>query len=159
MSRNMHKYEELTPYEFNKEKERASIVYVAVGPVEYHEECNVLGVDTNNGYRWCLEAAEKTGGIVFPLIPVAPAGAPPSWTREQIQSKYTDPLFEEEYKMTVGLYPGVFFSREICESLYLELLEALALEMKFKLCVFVGFHGPAEDIFLCFICFRVLHIL
>ena len=32
MSRNMHKYEELTPYEFNKEKERASRVYVAAGP-------------------------------------------------------------------------------------------------------------------------------
>ncbi len=44
MSRNMHKYEELTPYEFNKEKEQASIVYVAAGPLEYHEECNALGI-------------------------------------------------------------------------------------------------------------------
>ena len=62
----MHKYEELTPYEFDQEKERASIIYVAAGPLEYHEECNILGLDTNKGYDWCLAAAEITGGICFP---------------------------------------------------------------------------------------------
>jgi len=143
MSRNMHKYEELTPYEFNREKERASIVYVAAGPLEYHEECNVLGIDPCKGYQWCLDAAEITGGIVFPMLPVAPAGAYPSWSREKIQSYYSAPLFEKDYKKGVGIYPGVFFSREVCRAIYLELLEAFALEMKFKLCVFVGSHGPA----------------
>ena len=29
MARNMHRYEELTPYEFEQEKKRASIIYVA----------------------------------------------------------------------------------------------------------------------------------
>ncbi len=28
----MHKYEELTPFEFNAEKARASIIYAAAGP-------------------------------------------------------------------------------------------------------------------------------
>ena len=36
----MRKHEELTPYEFDREKERASIVYVSAGPLEYHEESN-----------------------------------------------------------------------------------------------------------------------
>ena len=72
MSRNMHKFEELTPYEFDREKERASIIYAAAGPVEYHEECNALGIDPCKGYQWCLDAAEITGGIVFPMIPFAP---------------------------------------------------------------------------------------
>ena len=44
MARNMHRYEELTPYEFEREKERASIIYVSAGPLEYHEECNILGL-------------------------------------------------------------------------------------------------------------------
>ena len=64
MSKNLHKYEELTPFEFNREKERASIIYLASGPLEFHEECNALGVDAFKGYDWCLAAAEKTGGIV-----------------------------------------------------------------------------------------------
>lgn len=65
MARNMHKYEDLTPIEFDKEKERASIVYVSAGPLECHEECNILGAATNKGYDWCLAVAEITGGIVF----------------------------------------------------------------------------------------------
>ena len=50
MARNMHKYEELTPYEFDQEKKRASIIYAAAGPLEYHEECNALGIDPCKGY-------------------------------------------------------------------------------------------------------------
>ena len=61
MARNMHKYEDLTPNEFDMEKEKASIIYLASGPLEYHEECNALGVDLLKGYSWCLKAAEKTG--------------------------------------------------------------------------------------------------
>ena len=143
MSRNMHKYEELTPYEFNQEKERASIIYVAAGPVEYHEECNALGIDPCKGYEWCLDAAEITGGIVFPMLPVAPAGKVPFATKEQIQERYDVPHFTDEYQRLPGTYPGVFFGREVCYALYKELLDALALEMKFKLCVFFGAHGPA----------------
>ena len=100
MARNMHKYEELTPYEFDREKEKASIIHVAAGPVEYHEEL-----------RKC----------------------------------YKDPHFTEEYTTGVGFYPGVFFSREACRGLYMELLEILAVELEFKLCVFVGSHGPAGN--------------
>jgi len=144
MARNMHRYEELTPYEFDREKERASIIYVAAGPLEYHEECNILGLDTNKGYDWCLAAAEQTGGIVFPMLPVAPAGRPPFMSREDLRKAYSWPHYREEYDESFGsLYPGIFFSREACRALYLELLEVLADELQFKLCVFIGSHGPA----------------
>ena len=144
MARNMHRYEELTPYEFEREKERASIIYVAAGPLEYHEECNILGLDTNKGYDWCLAAAELTGGIVFPMLPVAPAGPLPFMTREDLREAYSWPHSRKEYAESFGsLYPGIFFSREACRALYLELLEVLALELEFKLCVFIGSHGPA----------------
>ena len=146
MARNMHRYEELTPYEFDKEKERASIVYVAAGPLEYHEECNILGLDTNKGYDWCLRAAEITGGIVFPMLPVAPGGLPPFHSREKLRSRYGLPRYREHYEESFGsMYPSIFFSAETCRGLYLELLEALALEMQFKLCVFIGSHGPAGN--------------
>ena len=145
MARNMHKYEDLTPYEFDREKERASIIYVAAGPLEYHEECNCLGLDTNKGYDWCLAAAERTGGIVFPMLPIAPErGNGRHFTREKLRSMYGLPHFREEYAEDFGsLYPSMFFSEETCRMVYTELLEMFALELGFKLCVFVGSHGPA----------------
>ena len=145
MARNMHKYEELTPFEFGQEKERASIVYVSAGPLEYHEECNILGADTNKGYDWCLAAAEITGGIVFPMLPVAPAfGGGNYMTQEKLRSQYKLPHHRDEYADNFGsLYPSIFFSSEVCKMMYKELLDMLADEIGFKLCVFVGSHGPA----------------
>ena len=142
MARNMHKFEELTPYEFDQEKNRASIIYIAAGPVEYHEECNALGIDPCKGYEWCLRAAEITGGIVFPMVPFAPSGARPFTDKQKLLERMKCPHVTE-YTRTPGCYPGVFSSREVCYPLYMELLETFAIEHKFKLCVFFGSHGPA----------------
>ena len=144
MARNMHKYEELTPYEFDREKERAPIIYVGAGPLEYHEECNILGLDTNKGYDWCLAAAERTGGIVFPMLPVAPAGGIPHKNRQQLREMYKLPRYREHYEENFpSLYPSMFFSREACWAVYEEMLEMFADELGFKLCVFMGTHNPA----------------
>lgn len=147
MARNMHKYEDLTPYEFDREKERASIIYVGAGPLEYHEECNILGLDTNKGYDWCLAAAEITGGIVFPMLPIAPAGHRPHLSQEQLREGYKLPRFRDHYEESFGsLYPSMFFSREACYGVYEEMLEMFADELGFKLCVFIGSHAPASEL-------------
>ena len=145
MARNLHKFEELTPYEFDREKERASIIYAAAGPVEYHEECNALGIDPCKGYQWCLDAAAITGGIVFPMIPFAPAGARPHLSHEKLKELFELP-HHTDYTPQPGLYPGVFTGGEICRALYMELLETFASELQFKLCVFFGAHGPAGQL-------------
>ncbi len=142
MGRNMHKYEELTPYEFDREKERASIIYASAGPLEYHEECNALGIDPCKGYQWCVDAAQITGGIVFPMIPFAPAGMRPHLSHAELREHYSQPHFSD-YTPMPRLYPGIFTGGEICRQLYKELLETFALELQFKLCVFIGSHAPA----------------
>lgn len=144
MARNMHKFEDLTPYEFNQEKERASIIYVAAGPMEYHEEFNALGIDPCKAYDICLKAAEVTGGIVYPMLPIAPSGMYPGATKDQLQERMKALKFGE-YTRTPLVYPGVFHSGEVCKAVYLELLETFVLEHHFKLCVFFGGHGPAAD--------------
>ena len=143
MTRNMHKYEELTPIEFDAEKGRASIIYAAAGPVEFHEECNALGIDPLKGYEWCLAAAEITGGIVFPMIPFAPGGRPPFMSAEAIRQRRFKDIPFGEYRPQPHIYPTIITSREVCRALYLELMEIFALELDFKLFVFFGSHGPA----------------
>ena len=142
MSRNMHKYEELTPYEFDREKERASIIYVGSGPLEYHEEPNALGIDLFKGYQWCLDSAEINGGIVFPPLPVAPDWFWPLDDWESLRERWNQVKFGEYTKMPL-LYPGVMFSRDTAERVYRELLETFADFLGFKLCVFIGSHSPA----------------
>lgn len=128
--RNLHKYEEIFPDEFDAELKRSPIVYCAFGPMEYHGVHGALGMDPVKGYDICLRAAEISGGIVFPMVPIAPAGHPPM-DRNQIR------------EIAPVSFPSVFTSIEVCEKLYYELFENFAEDIGFKVCVVMGSHGPA----------------
>ncbi len=149
MSRNLHKYEELTPYEFAREKARASIIYLASGPLEFHEECNALGIDVFKGYDWCLAAAEKTGGIVFPPIPIGPITGRPRFEGDinYLERGAIREIMSGKVKIP-GRFraPSLFSSDTLCRSLFTELLENFAQDLQFQLCVFVGSHGPSGDL-------------
>ena len=151
MSKNLHKYEELTPFAFNREKARASIIYLASGPLEFHEECNALGVDAFKGYDWCLAAAEKTGGIVFPALPIGPCTDLPRFEgdinfmeRDRIRKQVSGAI--KLRNRFCGPSPSIYSSVTLCRALFSELLENFAQDLKFKLCVFVGTHGPSGDL-------------
>jgi len=131
--RNMHKYEELFPDEFDAEIKKCPIIYCTFAPVEYHGVHGALGMDPVKGYDICLRAAAISGGIVFPIIPIAPSGRPPK-NRDEIR------------RMAYVSYPSVFTSIDICEKLYYELFETFAEDIGFKVCVVMGSHGPAGDL-------------
>lgn len=131
--RNMHKWQDLRPEEFLREQERAPVVYWACGPMEDHGLQNALGMDPCKAYEICLRAAKETGGIVFPLVPFAPAGAPPL-SREEIKSGKHQ-LFP----------PSLFVSVELCRGIYMELFESMAA-LGFRVCVAFGGHGPAASL-------------
>jgi creatinine amidohydrolase/Fe(II)-dependent formamide hydrolase-like protein len=137
MSRNMHKYEELFPEEFEAEKRKSPIVYCVLAPVEYHGRCNALGLDATKGYEIALRAVEITGGIVFPVIPIATVGYNPQkdlrCEREDLAQKCNSP----------GWYPSVLFSATTCEMVYNEILDIFARDIGFKICVALGTHGSS----------------
>jgi len=137
--RNMHKYEELFPDEFEAEIKKSPIIYCAFGPVEYHCAHSALGADPVKGYEMCLRAAAISGGIVFPMIPIAPsvAASPTGYIMDKPANR------DEIHEMAYVSYPSVFTSIDICEKLYYELFETFAEDIGFKVCVVMGSHGPA----------------
>jgi creatinine amidohydrolase len=130
-TRHPHKYEELLPEEFYEQQERAPIIYLPIGAPEEHGLQTVLAADPWAAYEICLRAAERSGGIVYPIIPIAPAGHP-SWSREQLRSGKKD-----------AAPPSCFVSREVCKTLYNELMESLA-DLNFKSCMAFSGHFPGD---------------
>lgn len=128
-----HRWEELLPEEFYEEFERAPLAYMAAAAPEEHGLHNPLGMDMWPPYEICLRAAKITGGIVFPLIPFAPAYFP-GLSREEMRSGEKE-LFP----------PSLFVSRELCELAYTEVLEGMA-DMGFKACVALAGHAPADKL-------------
>ena len=131
--RHVHKWEELLPEEFFAELERAPIAYWSCGGMEEHGLHAALGTDWIAMYLVCLEAARLTGGIVFPPVPFVPAYGH-SLSREELRSKKFE-LFP----------PSLWVSRELCESIYVELMESIA-DLGFKVCIALAGHGPAAKL-------------
>lgn len=128
-----HRWEDLLPEEFYEEFDRAPLAYLAAAAPEEHGLHNPLGMDMWPPYEVCLRAAGITGGIVFPLIPFAPAYFP-GLSREEMRSG------EKE------LYPpSLFVSRELCELAYTEVLEGMA-DMGFRAAIAIAGHAPADKL-------------
>ncbi len=126
-----HRWEEMLPEELNAELARAPVAYFACGAMEDHGLQNALGTDPYVAYEMCLRAAEISGGVVLPPVPLAPAGIP-GYSREELRSG------ERE------LYPpSLWVSRELCQRVYTELLESMA-DLGFRACVTNGGHWPAD---------------
>lgn len=131
LMRHPHKWEDLLPEEFYAELERRPLVYWACGAMEEHGLHNALGVDPYMGYEICQRAVAMSGGILFPLVPFAPAWVP-ARSRSQLRRDYPE-LFP----------PSLWTSRELCELLYVELMESMA-DVGFEACIAFGGHWPAE---------------
>jgi creatinine amidohydrolase len=129
--RHPHKYEEMLPEEFYAELKRAPIAYLPIGAMEEHGLQSVLAVDPWTAYEVCLRTAERAGGIVHPVVPIAPAGHP-SFSHAELRSGKKD------------LAPPSFWvSRETCKRLYVEMLEMCA-DLGFKYTVAYSGHWPGE---------------
>ena len=129
--RRSRKYEELLPEQFYGEFDKAPIAYWSTAPMEEHGLHNPLGTDFYQGYEVCLRAAEISGGIVFPPVPIGPAGHP-SWSHSELRSG--------KHKL---MPPSFWTSRELCKQLYTEILEYMA-ELKFKVSIAFAGHWPCD---------------
>ena len=129
--RDRRKYEELLPEEFYEELRRAPIAYLPIGAMEEHGLQNPLAVDPWTAYEICLRTASRIGGIVHPIVPIAPAGHP-AWSREELRRKTQE-----------SAPPSCWVSRETCRALYVELLEMFA-DLGFRVCLAFSGHWPGD---------------
>ena len=65
-----HKYELMRPQEIVAERSRSAIVYVPLGPLEWHGPHLPYGVDMLHAHTLALESVRETGGVVLPPLPL-----------------------------------------------------------------------------------------
>jgi creatinine amidohydrolase len=58
----------LSPAELDAALQRAPIVYVPLGSLEFHGPHLPIGLDSLNAHGVCTAAAQRSGGIVLPVI-------------------------------------------------------------------------------------------
>jgi creatinine amidohydrolase len=61
-------YQKLLPYQFDQRMKEFPLVYIPIGTLEWHGPHQALGLDALKMHALCVDAARKSGGIVFPPI-------------------------------------------------------------------------------------------
>jgi creatinine amidohydrolase len=61
-------WERLLPREFRAAVARLPVVFLPLGPVEWHGEHYALGLDALKAHALCVRVAREAGGVVHPSV-------------------------------------------------------------------------------------------
>ena len=64
----IHQLELMRPHEIREELARTSRVYLPLGTIEWHTEHLPVGLDSLTAHGVCLQAAQRSGGLVYPTL-------------------------------------------------------------------------------------------
>ncbi len=136
-------FELLRPGEIVAERDRCPLVYVPLGPLEWHSLHMPMGTDALNATAVARRLAERTGGVVLPTF---------YWGTERERSP--------EVARTLGFGEGEYvfgmdFPQHLLKSLYCreeylailvrELIGSL-IELSYKLVVLINGHGALNHL-------------
>lgn len=132
--------EYLRPDEIVAEKERCSIVYLPVGPLEWHGPAMPYGTDPLIAQEVARETAKITGGVVMPTLYVGTERERPAYILEA--KGFQDP----EHQYIVGMdVPNnsmkSYYAREEVFALIIREHLRLLVQQGYKLIVIVNGHG------------------
>lgn len=137
-------FERLRPDEIQAEKERVSIIYLPIGPLEWHGVAMPLGVDPIVAYNTALLAAQKTGGVVLPTLYCGSDGRRPKEMLEDFGFEDTDQYL---YGMDITGHPvkSLYWPEELFGTVVRSYLDLL-LKRGYKLIVLANGHGADSQV-------------
>ena len=129
----------LRPGRLNEEQERCPLVFVPIGPLEYHGPHLPVGMDAINATQCALEACRRLGkGVVHPTLYWGTERERPEWMLESLGFKGSDWI--------VGMdFPAAIWKSHYYQEHLFALVVAGAMEMLieggYKVIVLVNGHG------------------
>jgi creatinine amidohydrolase len=132
--------EYLRPEELVAERERRSIVYLPVGPLEWHGPAMPLGTDPLTAQELARHAAEITGGVVMPTVFFGTERDRPT----DILATKGFPDAENMYVLGMDVPKNCyksFYAREEIFALMIREYLRLLVQEEYKLIVIVNGHG------------------
>lgn len=136
-------FELLRPAEIVAERERCPVVYVPLGPLEWHSLHMPVGTDALNAGAVARRVAERIGGVVLPTL---------YWgtERERSPNQMRDlGLAEGDYVVGMDfpnhLIPSLYCPEEVFATLVRDVLRQL-IALEYRLIAIVNGHGAVNHI-------------
>jgi len=132
------RYEFMRPQQILAARDKASVAYVPLGPLEWHGPHLPFGVDMIHAHCMALAAARETGGVVVPALPLGTEtyGAPEGLRNRGFQG----------HERIVGMdfpgfpLPSLYIEESALGVIVIEVVAALKRQA-FRVIVLVNGHG------------------
>jgi len=138
----MKSFYELRPEEVLASRERCGIVFIPVGPIEWHSYHLPFGTDAMIAEGICSLVAERTGGLYFPPLLL---GTDKTRTEKELEAWG----FDKNEKIFGMNFPALPLNSEYCTAEELTMAITRRLDFvksnKFKAAFVVDVHGGDPD--------------
>ncbi len=143
MADSLIRYELLRPDQIVRARLRAPVVYLPMGPLEWHGPHLPVGTDMLHAQTMALEAARRTGGLVLPPLPL---GTETYFDEERLRHRGfngDERIFGMDYPGF--MLPSLYVEESIMGVVVHELIRALKRQ-EFKVIVIVNGHGASNQL-------------
>lgn len=137
------KFELLRPDEILEEKERCSIVYLPLGPLEWHGPAMPYGTDPIAATEVAIRTAKNIGGIVMPTLYMGTEKKRDKETLDSIGLDINEYIFGMDFPK--NSMPSLYSYEDIFAVTVREHLRML-VKQEYKLIVIVNGHGASGQI-------------
>ena len=132
--------EDLRPGEIQAERERCSIVFLPVAPLEWHGPAMPYGTDPLMSQALARRTAEKVGGVVMPTVFFGTERERPADILEAKGFENPDKLYIKGMDVPANCMKSYYAREDIFAITVREYLRLL-VEQEYKLIVIVNGHG------------------
>lgn len=138
------RFEYLRPAQLNEEMARCPLVFLPVGPLEYHGPHLPVGMDPINATQCALETCSRLGrGVVHPTLFTGTERERPDWALKSLGFKEDDWVVGMDFP--TKLWRSHYASEEMFALILANTLQLL-IERGYKVIVIVNGHGAKNQL-------------
>lgn len=129
----------LRPGQLNEEQGRCPLVFVPIGPLEYHGPHLPVGMDAINATQCALEACRRLGkGVVHPTLYWGTERERPDWMLESLGFKRSDWIIGMDFP--TAIWKSHYYQEHLFAQVVANVVEML-IAGRYKVIVLVNGHG------------------
>jgi creatinine amidohydrolase len=133
------RFECLRPGQLNEERERCPLVFVPVGPLEYHGPHLPVGMDAISSTQCALEACRRLGkGVVHPTLYWGTERERPAWMLESLGFDRSDWIIGMDFP--TAIWKSHYYQEHLFAQVVAGVVEML-IAGGYKVIVLVNGHG------------------
>lgn len=133
------RFEMLRPGQLRTELEHCPLVFLPLGPLEYHGPHLPLGMDPINAQACALEACKRLGkGVVMPTLYMGTERERPEWMLESLGFKKEDWVVGMDFP--TALWKSQYYQEQIFGFVVASTVEML-ISQGYKVIILVNGHG------------------